>query len=99
MDPILFTLYVAGQTPRSQQAIANLDRLCDEHLDGRSRVEVIDVTVQPDVAESERILTTPTLIKTAPGPVRRITGDLSDGARVLAALALGDPPAPTLESR
>ena len=88
MDQIRFKLYVAGRTPRSQRAIANLRRLGEEQLSGRYELVVVDVTEDPDAAESERILTTPTLVKEYPLPPRRVTGDLSDGERVLFGLAL-----------
>lgn len=83
-----FTLFVAGRSPRSQQAIANLRRLCDEALGGAVRLTIIDVIDDPEAAEAERILVTPTLIKSSPAPRRRITGDLSDPQRVLFGLAL-----------
>ena len=82
------TLYIAGDTPRSRLAIANLNRICLEQFGGRAQCETIDVLAEPERAESERILTTPTLIRELPSPRRRVTGDLSDVARVLAALDL-----------
>lgn len=88
MDPIRFTLYVAGRTPRSQQAIRNLEQIGRDLLGGRFEVAVVDVTEDPEAAETARILTTPTLVKEAPHPARRVTGDLSDSAKVLAGLAL-----------
>ena len=88
MREIRFTLFVAGDTPRSHLAIANLRRLATSRLGGRCTLHVVDVREDPDRAESERILTTPTLIKEAPAPVRRVTGDLSDLEQVLLALSL-----------
>jgi circadian clock protein KaiB len=88
MSDVRFRLYIAGETPRSQRAIANLKRIADEHLDGRYELDVVDVVERPEEAEQHRILTTPTLVKTDPAPVRRVTGDLSDGAKVLYGLAL-----------
>jgi circadian clock protein KaiB len=85
---IRFTLFVAGDTPRSHLAIANLRRLADSRLAGRCTLSVVDVREDPDRAEAERILTTPTLIKEAPAPARRVTGDLSDLEQVLLALSL-----------
>ncbi len=82
------TLYVTGDTPRSQQAIAILRRLCEEHLNGEAECMVIDVLDRPEVAEAQRILTTPTLIKESPAPARRVTGDLSNSAQVLSWLAV-----------
>jgi circadian clock protein KaiB len=88
MSDVRFRLYIAGETPRSQRAIANLKRIAEEHLNGRYRLEIVDVMKQPQEAEENRILTTPTLVKVEPAPPRRVTGDLSDGARVLYGLAL-----------
>ncbi len=88
MDEFVFTLYVSGHAPRSQQAIANLQRICTELIRADCRLAVVDVVEDPGRAESDRILTTPTLVKEAPPPFRRLTGDLSDAARVLTALEL-----------
>ena len=88
MTRVVFTLYVAGQTPRSVQAQANLNRLGQERLGGAYDLTVIDVASDPDRAEAARILTTPTLVKEAPGQPRRVTGDLSDAERVFLALGL-----------
>jgi circadian clock protein KaiB len=85
---IQFTLFVAGDTYRSQRAVANLRRLGEERLGGGYDLVVIDVTTDPQAAETERILTTPTLIKRSPGNPRRVTGDLIDFDQVLIALAL-----------
>jgi circadian clock protein KaiB len=85
---VIFTLYVAGQTPRSLQAAANLDRLGKERLGGKYDLTVVDVASEPERAEAARILTTPTLVKEAPGQARRVTGDLSDAERVFVALGL-----------
>jgi circadian clock protein KaiB len=82
------TLFVAGDTFRSQRAIANLRRLGDERLGGRCELEIVDVRDDPQAAETERILTTPTLIKRSPGAPRRVTGDLVDLDQVLMALSL-----------
>ncbi len=88
MSQAEFTLFVAGDTPRSRQAIQNLRRLGEEHLGGAYRLMVIDVIVDPATAETSRILATPTLVKERPLPLRRVTGDLSDSAKLLRALAL-----------
>jgi circadian clock protein KaiB len=85
------TLYVTGGTSNSQRAIENLRRICEEELQGRHEVEVIDVLDHPTVAEREKILATPTLVKELPVPGRKIIGDLSDRERVLLGLDL--PPA------
>jgi circadian clock protein KaiB len=88
MDKYLLKLYITGQTPRSQRAIANLRRICDEELDRDYQMVVIDVLERPQLAEDERILATPTLIKELPPPLRRIIGDLSDHERVILGLDL-----------
>ncbi len=89
---VSFKLYVTGNTPRSERAITNLRRMCDEQLGDGYSLEVIDVLEQPDLAESERVLATPTLVKVTPPPARRITGDLGDTRRVLLLLALDGTP-------
>ncbi|EWM19151.1 circadian clock KaiB family protein [Kutzneria sp. 744] len=89
MTTYSFRLYVAGQTERSQAAQVNLRMLCDSRLPGRYQIDVVDVTDQPDLAEEERVLATPTVIRMAPLPRRRVIGDLSDHRRT--ALALGLP--------
>jgi circadian clock protein KaiB len=85
-----FKLYVAGESMRSRQATVNIRRLADEKLAGRYELTVIDVVKDPEAAEADRILTTPTLVKERPAPPRRVTGDLSDATLVLAALALDE---------
>jgi circadian clock protein KaiB len=88
MNKYRLTLYVMGKTQRSQTAIANLQRIIQEQLDGRYEMIVIDVLEQPQLAEDQKILATPTLIKELPPPIRRIIGDLSDTGRVLLGLDL-----------
>src|SRR4051794_1562584 len=88
MHKTLIKLYVTGQTPRSLAAIANLRRICDEELGGQYDLIVIDVLERPQLAEDEKILATPTVIKELPQPIRRIIGDLSDTERVLLGLDL-----------
>ncbi len=88
MTRVVFKLYIAGTTPRSQGAVANLRRLGDERLSGNYELEVVDVTENPHIAEAERILATPTLVKESPLPLRRVTGDLSDQEMVWLGLAL-----------
>ncbi len=82
----LLKLYVAGSSPRTSLAITNLRRICEEDLAGQYDMEVIDVLEFPQLAEDERILATPTLIKTLPPPLRRVIGDLSDKEKVLLGL-------------
>jgi circadian clock protein KaiB len=81
-------LYVTGATPRANLAIANLRRICDEQLHGDYELQIIDVLKEPQRAEDERILATPTLIKQLPPPLRRVIGDLSDSEKVLLGLEL-----------
>jgi circadian clock protein KaiB len=81
-------LYVAGQTPMSLAAFANLKRLCDDHLNGRYAIEVIDLVETPRLARDDQILAVPTLLRTLPEPVRKVIGDLSDTERVLVGLEL-----------
>ncbi len=87
-------LYVAGQTPRSLTAFANLKRICETHLKGRYRIEVIDLVEQPHLSKGDQILAIPTLVRKLPEPVRKIIGDLSDTERVLVGLDLRRPPPP-----
>lgn len=81
-------LYVAGQSPRSLRALANLQRLCAEELDARYRLEVIDLYQQPELAMSEQLVALPALIKRLPEPLRSIVGDMSNAERVLVGLDL-----------
>ncbi len=82
------TLYVAGQSPRSLNAIANLKTLCEAHLNGRHTIKVIDLQRHPAKAAEHQILALPTLVRKLPAPVRKILGDLSDTAKVLVSLDL-----------
>jgi circadian clock protein KaiB len=88
MTVYVFTLYVTGRTPRSERAIDNLRRICEQELHDQYRLTIVDVLEEPQMAEREKILATPTLIKELPPPLRRIIGDLSDSGRVLAGLDL-----------
>ncbi|KJS33563.1 MAG: KaiB 1 [Desulfatitalea sp. BRH_c12] len=81
-------LYVAGQTAKSLQAFANLKKICEEHLQGRYRIEVIDLLENPHLAKGDQILAIPTLVRKLPEPLRKIIGDLSDTDRVLIGLDL-----------
>jgi circadian clock protein KaiB len=83
-----FLLYVADDTQNSGVAVANLKALCESHLPGRHEIEIVDVFKQPERALADHIYLTPTLIRLAPSPVRRIVGTLSQGERVLHALGL-----------
>ncbi|HEX5972484.1 MAG TPA: circadian clock protein KaiB [Gemmatimonadaceae bacterium] len=84
----LLKLYVTGTSSRTAQAIENLRRICDQELEGRYELEIVDVLEQPQAAEDDRILATPTLIKQLPPPLRRVIGDLSDREKVLLGLEL-----------
>jgi circadian clock protein KaiB len=81
-------LYVTGSTPRTQLAVANLRRICEAELGAEYDLEIIDVLEHPQVAEDQRILATPTLVKQLPLPLRRVIGDLSDREKVLFGLEL-----------
>jgi circadian clock protein KaiB len=81
-------LYVAGETPKSIRAIANLTTLCDQHLKGRYLIEVIDLLEHPEMARGDQIIALPTLVIKLPQAVRKIIGDLSNTDRVLVGLAL-----------
>ena len=89
-DPDFFELrlYVAGQTSRSLVALTNLKRICEEHLRGRYRLEVIDLLEHPQLARGDQILALPTLVRKLPEPIRKLVGDLSDTERALVGLDL-----------
>jgi circadian clock protein KaiB len=88
MKPVLFQLrlYVAGQTPKSLTALANLKRICETHLDGEYTIEVIDLIKNPQLAAGDQILAVPTLVRRLPEPIIKIIGDLSNEERVLVGL-------------
>jgi circadian clock protein KaiB len=81
-------LYVAGDSPKSRTALANLQRLCDTHLEGRYEIEVIDLKTRPELAKADQILALPTLIRKVPEPMKRLIGDLSNAERALIGLEL-----------
>lgn len=87
-DTYLLRLYVTGMTPKSIRAIVNIRKICEEHLQGRYTLEVVDLYQQPQLAQGEQIIAAPTLIKELPQPLRRIIGDLSNTERVLVGLDL-----------
>ena len=86
LSKYLLRLFVTGASSRTGTAIANLRRICEQELGGQYDLEIIDVLEFPDLAEDEKILATPTLIKTLPLPLRRVIGDLSDKEKVLLGL-------------
>ncbi|MCG6136925.1 MAG: circadian clock KaiB family protein [Nostoc sp. LLA-1] len=81
-------LYVAGQTPKSLKAFANLKKICEEYLEGQYRIEVIDLMENPQLAKGDQILAIPTLVRKLPEPVKQIIGDLSNTEKVLIGLDL-----------
>ena len=81
-------LYIAGPTPKAIAAFRNLEQLCDEHLAGRYRIEVIDLMKNPQLARGNQILAVPTVVRKLPAPIRKIIGNLSDTERVLVGLDL-----------
>jgi circadian clock protein KaiB len=81
-------LYVAGQTPKSLAAFANLKKICEEHLSGQYHIEVIDLLKKPQLASGDQILAIPTLVRKLPEPIKKIIGDLSNTERVLVGLDL-----------
>jgi circadian clock protein KaiB len=85
-------LYVAGQTPKSLTAFANLKRLGEEHLAGRHRIEVIDLVKQPHLAQNDQIVALPTLVRKLPEPIKRVIGDLSNVERVMVGMDLNPAP-------
>ncbi len=87
-NTFILRLYVAGQTAKSMTAFANLKKICEEHLAGRYRIEVIDLLENPQLARGDQILAIPTLVRKLPLPVRKIIGDLSNTERVLIGLDL-----------
>jgi len=88
MNEYLLKLYITGHTPQSERAIANLQQICEEQLQGEYELVIIDLLEQPHIAEEAKILVTPTLIKELPPPIRRVIGELSDTERVLLGLGL-----------
>lgn len=87
-EVIALRLYVAGQTPKSVAALANLKRVCEEHLPGQYTIEVIDLLQQPARARADQIVAIPTLVRRVPAPVRRLIGTLADTERVLVELQI-----------
>lgn len=82
------TLYVAGQTPKSIAALANLQKICEENLHGQYQIEVIDLVKNPHLAKQNQIIAVPTLVKTLPLPLKQIIGDLSNHEKVLIGLEI-----------
>lgn len=87
-DTWVLRLYVAGQTPKSVTAFANLKKICAEYLEGKYQIELIDLLKNPQLARGDQILAIPTLVRNLPTPMRKIIGDLSNTERVLVGLDL-----------
>jgi len=87
-EKYMLRLYVTGMTPKSTRAISNIKKICEEHLNGRYNLQVIDIYQQPTLAKGEQIIAAPTLIKKLPLPLRRFIGDLSNTERILLGLDL-----------
>ena len=87
-DKWVLRLYVAGQSPKALTAFTNLKKICDEQLEGKYSIEVIDLLINPKLGNEDQILALPTLVRKLPVPVRKIIGDLSDTERVLIGLDL-----------
>jgi circadian clock protein KaiB len=83
-----FCLYIAGQTPKSISAICNLRQLCEKYLPGRYNLDVVDLMVDPNLAQRDQIIAVPTLVRHLPAPIKRIIGDLSNSERVLMRLGI-----------
>ncbi len=92
MSQFILKLYITGRTPKSERAIVNLSKLCETELKGEYTLRVIDVLENPQLAEDEKIIATPTLIKVLPPPLRRVIGDLSNTEKVLLGLDLNSIP-------
>ena len=88
MKKIVLRLYVTGETPRSNRAMSEIQKICSEAFEAKADLEVINVLEHPQLAEDEKILATPTLIRKLPDPVRRLIGDFSDKEKVLLSLDL-----------
>ncbi|MGB2610299.1 MAG: circadian clock KaiB family protein [Isosphaeraceae bacterium] len=85
-DVFVFSLFIAGMSPRSRRAVDNITKLCDRYLAGRFELQIVDIYQQPELAQEEQLVAAPTLIKKLPLPLRRFIGDLSDTDRVLVRL-------------
>jgi len=88
LETYILRLYVAGQTPKSMTAFANLKKICEEYLQGRYQIQVVDLLENPQLASGDQILAIPTLVRRLPLPIRKIIGDLSNTERVLIGLDL-----------
>lgn len=87
-EKYILTLYVAGQTPKSLAAFTNLKKICQDHLDGRYSIEVVDLAKHPELAIEHQILALPTLVRKVPTPMRKLIGDLSNTEKALVAMEI-----------
>ena len=87
-EKFVLRLYIAGTTPRSSRAVANIKQICEQNLNGRYDLEVIDIYQNPALAKGEQIVAAPTLVKKLPLPLRRFIGDLSDTERVIVGMEI-----------
>ncbi len=87
-ETFFLKLYVAGKTPKSQRAFENLKKICEDHLQGRYEIEVIDLLKNPQLAKGDEIIALPTLVRQLPHPIRKIIGDLSNTERTLIGLQI-----------
>jgi circadian clock protein KaiB len=85
-EPWTLRLYIAGDSPKSRSALANLKKLCEQHLSGNYEIEVIDLVKQPQLARAHQIIAIPTLVRKLPEPIKRVIGDLSDADKALITL-------------
>jgi circadian clock protein KaiB len=93
-EKYVLKLYITGMTPRSQEALRNVEKICREYLDGRCELEVVDIYQQPTLAKGDQIIAVPTLVKKLPLPLRRLIGDLSQKDRIVLGLDLKPAAAP-----
>lgn len=87
-DSFFLRLYIAGTSPQSTRAVVNIRKFCETHLKGRYELEIVDLTQNPTLAQTDQVIATPTLIKLRPRPERRFIGELSESARLMAGLGL-----------
>jgi circadian clock protein KaiB len=92
LEQFVLRLYVTGMSPKSAGAIANVKKICEENLEGRYELKVIDIYQQPELAQGEQVIATPTLIKKLPLPLRKLIGDMSDKERFLVGIDLKSKP-------
>lgn len=85
-EKYVLRLYITGMTPNSKRAVENIKKICEEHLEGRYELEVIDIYQQPQLAAGDQIIAAPTLLKMLPGPLKRLIGDMSNTEKVLLGL-------------